>query len=321
MQLGITGCGYSSEAHLRNLSERPEISFRAFADIEKTHAREKRDEALDYGIADEGSKLYEDHMEMIDEERLDGVIICTPHCYHAEQAISALEEDINVLLEKPIATSTDEVDEIRQALGDTDAGLQVNYQKRFQPRYQAAKEFIDQGKIGDILNLNAYRARDTYSGTFDTWRNDPQKAGGGKLIDLGNHTTDVSLWLVDQEPEEIKAVASNGGANVDMFSSVSAKLSEGTIASFNVSAKSPISKERIEIVGESGGVHIDKQGVRLYNEDSLEERINTQGRKPEINPDGKFVENIISGNFDDCIDQYARSVKLAEFAYEDIHND
>lgn len=317
LKFGLTGCGNIASTHIEEYEKYDDVQFVGFCDIEREKAASARSLAEDVGVTGTSTSLYENHSEMLQTEDLDGVIISTPHSYHGDHVITALQHDVNVLVEKPLAGATTEVDRINRELRRSDAGVLVNYQKRLLPRYQIAKEYIEEGNLGTLCNINAYRARDTWSSTFDTWRNDPDVACGGKLLDLGNHLIDATLWLVDSRPDEVLAVCDNKGANVEMFSSVSASLDDGTTASFNISAKSPVSKERIEIVGMEGAVTVDKSGVTLYSDNEVLEYVDTSEKPPEETPDDQFRRAILEGDFPEDLDGYKRSVELAERAYDD----
>lgn len=315
LRFGITGCGSISSSHVERYRKYDDVRFVGFCDTDRERATDTRRFADDLGVASEDARTYSDHEQMLRREALDGVIVCTPHTYHANHTITALEHGTNVLVEKPLAGSTDEVETIADVLEQSTAGLLVNYQKRYLPRYRIAKDFVENGKVGALCNINAYRARDTWSSTFDTWRNDPDLACGGKLLDLGNHLVDTTLWLVDGHVSSVRAICDKAGANVDMFTSVSARLDDGTVATFNVSAKSPVSKERIEIVGMEGGVTVDKNGVRLYTDDEVSRAIDTSDSPRRQTPDDRFRTAVLNDDFPETVDSYRRSIELAELAY------
>ena len=126
---------------------------------------------------------------------LDGLVIATPSALHAEQAIAALERDIAVFCQKPLGRSAAEVERILAAARQSDRLLGVDMSYRHTRAAQAVRDLVQEGALGrvhsvDLTFHNAY-------GPDKPWFYDPQRAGGGCLIDLGVHLVDLALWTLD----------------------------------------------------------------------------------------------------------------------------
>ena len=115
MKVAVIGCGGISSMHLRALKDNPDTDIVAVADI--------KPERADKAAAEYGAKAYYDFDELLNNEEVDSVHICTPHYLHTDMAIKALNKGINVLTEKPCSVSADEVEALRRA--QKESGKQV----------------------------------------------------------------------------------------------------------------------------------------------------------------------------------------------------
>ena len=114
LRIGIIGTGWIAEAHVDGYKRMPDVEIVAAADLipGKAEAFMER-----MGLGDADIKYYPSHKAMIDDKslNLDAVSICTYNCQHAPCTIYALENGINVLLEKPMCVTTEEAVEICRA--------------------------------------------------------------------------------------------------------------------------------------------------------------------------------------------------------------
>ena len=103
LKIGIIGTGWIAESHILSYKKMPDVEIVAAADLipGKAEAFMKR-----FGV--EGVRFYPSHKELIDNEELDGVSVCTYNAQHKEPTIYALEHGVNVLLEKPFTVTLDE---------------------------------------------------------------------------------------------------------------------------------------------------------------------------------------------------------------------
>ena len=134
MRVGIIGTGWIAEAHIEAYKRQPDVEIVAAADLipGKAAAFMKK-----FGV--EGVKTdYASHKEMLDDKslKLDAVSICTYNRQHAVPAIYALENGINVLLEKPMCVTIEEAAEIVRAEKKSGKVLSIGFQPRFDPNMQ-----------------------------------------------------------------------------------------------------------------------------------------------------------------------------------------
>ena len=147
LRVGIIGCGWIAEAHLKEYLNMPDVEVVAFADLVpgKAEAFAKKNGA--------GGRYYLSHADMLDNEELDAVSICTYNCTHAECAIYALNKGINVLLEKPMCVTTEEALAIRKAEKASGKVLSIGFQPRFSPNMKMVKKICQPGELGKIYYI------------------------------------------------------------------------------------------------------------------------------------------------------------------------
>lgn len=152
------------------------------------------------------SHIYSDYEQMLAAEDLDIVDVCTPNRFHAPPAIAALETGCHVMVEKPVATSADEVRAMIAARDKSQKLLCVVQNMRFSDEAIAAKRFVEQGGIGRAYWAKAeyLRARGVPAwGAFIS----EELSAGGPCYDIGVHVLDLALHLMGF-PEPI-AVSAN----------------------------------------------------------------------------------------------------------------
>ena len=196
LRAGIIGCGGITERRhgpmLASLSDR--VTVTALADL----AQERLDlMGRNLGVAPEN--LYTDWEEMLANEKLDLVHICTPHHLHEPQAVAAMEAGAHVFLEKPIATRLEEVDRMIAASERTGRKMTVGHNQLFSAAHRAAMEQIQAGAIGSVFLVRAEGLSGSHvvgRGISQQWRTEARAGGGGPLIDNGYHQVYTALNYV-----------------------------------------------------------------------------------------------------------------------------
>lgn len=192
LKIGIVGCGnIAMTKHLPNLAKyagRCEIV--AFCDIMESKAIAACEK---YGAP--GAKVFTDYRDLIKED-LDAVHVCTPNRSHSEISIAALEAGKNVMCEKPMAINAKEALAMVEAAERTNRLLTIGYQNRFRVDTQTLKKMADQGELGEIYMAKAHATRRRGIPTWGVFTNKFEQ-GGGPLIDIGTHSLDITLWVMD----------------------------------------------------------------------------------------------------------------------------
>ncbi|MBN1401262.1 MAG: Gfo/Idh/MocA family oxidoreductase [Anaerolineae bacterium] len=189
VRIGIIGAGgIARAAHIPGYRAQPDVEIAAICDVAPGKAAEA---AAQFGIA----RAYDGYADMLAQETLDAVSVCTPNYAHCEATLAALAAGCHVLCEKPIAMNLAEGRQMVTAARAAGKVLQIGLHQRFEPETQVLKRFIDVGELGSIYygEATALRRRG-----IPSWGVFTQKAlqGGGALIDIGVHSLDRTLWLM-----------------------------------------------------------------------------------------------------------------------------
>ena len=191
LKIGIIGCGgIANGKHMPALKQVPDVEMVAFCDIVEERAVKA---AKDYGTPD--AKVYVDYKELLKDESIDVVHVCTPNREHSFITIDALEAGKHVYCEKPMAKTYAEGKAMLDAAKRTGKRLTIGYQNRQTPQALYVKRACEEGVLGDIYYANAIALRRRAVPTWGVFLNEEEQ-GGGPLIDIGTHALDMTLWCM-----------------------------------------------------------------------------------------------------------------------------
>ena len=199
LNVALIGGGFMGKAHAMAYAAMPMFFWPAPAiphrkvvvDLTDGAAQEARDRL---GF-DEAST---DWKETVNRSDIDIVDICTPNDAHAEIAIEALKAGKHVICEKPLASTLEESVAMAAAARASIGTTMVAFNYRRTPAIALAKKFIDEGKIGDVINFRGTYLQD-WSADPDgplSWRFQKKIAGSGAIGDIGTHVIDLAHHLV-----------------------------------------------------------------------------------------------------------------------------
>ena len=193
---GIVGLGEIGQVHMRGLQGAPEVArVVAVTDLDPV----RRQICASTAGARECATL----AELLVDERVQAVSVCVPHSLHREVALAAIAAGKHVLLEKPMALSVAECDEIIALAARAGVRVGVSHNQLFYPPHVRARSLLCSGALGRPLLL---RMRLGIGGKFTGWRADPALSGGGLLFDAGVHRFYMARALCG-EVREIAAMA------------------------------------------------------------------------------------------------------------------
>lgn len=170
-------------------------------------------------------------------DQLDAVFIITPHNKHHDQAKACLEAGLDVLLEKPMVMNAEEASSLIEARDRTGRILVVAFQGSLSPRIQKAKSLYSSGKLGELRSINAILWQNWGKLNEDTWRQQPEIAGGGFLFDTGAHMLNTVREIAGEEIVEIAAWFENKGRPVETISAVIGRLGSGALITLHASGE------------------------------------------------------------------------------------
>ena len=186
LKVGIIGTGWIAESHIQSYKNMPDVEIVAAADLIPGKA-----EAFMEKFGVEGVHFYPSHKEMIDNEQLDAVSVCTYNTAHCAPTVYALEHGINVLLEKPFSVTTEEAVEMMRAEKKSGKILSIGFQPRGDENMQMIKKVVQSGALGEIyyIQTGGGRRRGIPNSTFI----EKSTGGIGALGDIGCYSLDVVL--------------------------------------------------------------------------------------------------------------------------------
>jgi UDP-N-acetyl-2-amino-2-deoxyglucuronate dehydrogenase len=260
--ISIAGCGKVAHLHAKAIGE---ITNARLSGV-WSRTRKTADEfANRYN-----TKSYDTVDEMIRENGTDLVIVCTPHPFHKEPAVSAALSGSDILVEKPLASTLEDCDEMIRICVENKVRLGVISQRRWYDPVRRLKEAIDAGKIGrpvlaSVVMLG-WRDRDYYDS--DAWRGTWDMEGGGVLVNQSPHHLDLLLWLMG-EVDEVYGLWRNLNhpyIMVDDTAVAIARFKSGAIGTIIVSnSQKPGLYGKVHIHGDNGAsVGVQTDGGSMF---------------------------------------------------------
>ncbi len=232
-QVAIIGTGGISDSHIQGYLQFPDkCRIVALVDIYPEKAIQKN---AKYGL---NARVYDDHRALLREGNFDLASVCTPPYVHAEITINLLAAGKNVLLEKPMATSLAECDQILRAQRASGKLLSIVAQNRFKTSNWNLKKMVARNLIGRIVHAQVdsfwWRGQNYYD---LWWRGTWAKEGGGCTLNHAVHQIDLFQWIVGM-PTELQAVIANvahTNSEVEDFSTAILRYADGGIGQITAS--------------------------------------------------------------------------------------
>ena len=191
IRVGLVGCGRISVKHFQAIEQfKSELRLISICDVDPVASEPF---SKKYGVP-----AYIDFEEMLKNESLDIVVLCTPSGLHASQAIIASGYKVHIITEKPMATKFDDALQMVQACDEANVRLFVVKQNRLNPTLQLLRRAIDEKRFGKIfmVQVNVFwnRGQEYYDqggGWRGTWEFD-----GGAFMNQASHYVDLLTWLI-----------------------------------------------------------------------------------------------------------------------------
>ncbi|SHK15590.1 Predicted dehydrogenase [Clostridium cavendishii DSM 21758] len=261
MKFAIIGCGRISYKHVEafvNNIEQAELV--AVCDVVKERAIEKKEK---YEASIEGSKVavYTDYKEMLQKEDIDTVTIATESGYHPEIAINAMNLGKHVIVEKPMALSIKDADDMIETAKKNNVKIAVCHQNRFNPAIQKLRHAVEANGFGKLINGTARILWNRNEGYYTQapWRG-TWELDGGTLMNQCIHNIDLLQWMMGGEIQSVYAECDtflrdiegeDFGAIVIRFKNGAIGIVEGTACVYPKNLE-----ETLSIFGETGTVCI-----------------------------------------------------------------
>lgn len=231
IQVAIVGTGNISNAHIRGLLEFPErCRIAALVDIYPEKARAAKEK---YGLKD--AAVFDSHEKMLSSGlKIDLVHVCTPPSCHAEIAIHSMDAGISVLVEKPMAPSLKECDEMLEAEKRNHVTMACIAQNRFRNIIYKLKKTVESGLAGKIRCAHVDSLWWRGHCYYDLWwRGTWEKEGGGPTLNHAVHHIDMINWIQGGLPEEVTSMLANvmhDNSEVEDLSFAALRYGDGSVA-------------------------------------------------------------------------------------------
>jgi len=172
-------------------------------------------------------------------DRLDAVLISTPHIHHLAHATACLEAGLDVLLEKPMVMNTAEAKSLIEIRDRTGGLLVVAFTGSLSPQIQTAAQILRSGELGQLLNISASVWGGWGIQHYGTWRQQPEISGGGFMFDTGAHLLNTVADLAGEDFLEVAAWLDNHGRPVEVLGVAMARLESGVLVTLNGCGETP----------------------------------------------------------------------------------
>jgi predicted dehydrogenase len=204
LRLAVLGHGFISDLHCQ-------AARSAGAEVVIVAGRD-HDRVAGFAANHHIERFTADWREAVSAKDVDAVVIGTPNAQHCEQALAAIAHNKHVLIDKPMATTVAEAQQIADAAGRADRTVLVGHMWRYRNEVIAARDLIMSGEVGRPVRTRGYGIHAGWGPSG--WFVDPSLSGGGALIDMGIHAIDTARFLLG-DPSPTKVMASIGTAYGD----------------------------------------------------------------------------------------------------------
>ena len=287
LRFGVIGCGLMGKAHAENILDGkiPGAKLTAVCDTDQ----KAREWATEKGIQTFGSST-----ELLDSGEVDAIIVATPHYDHPTIAMSAMDRNIHVLIEKPAGVFTKNVREMNEVAKTSKSVFAIMYQHRTNPMYQKMRQMVQGGELGELKRTSWtitdwYRPQAYYD--MGGWRATWKGEGGGVLINQCPHNLDLWQWICGM-PTKVTAFAHNGKWHtIEVEDDVTAyvEYENGATGTFVTTTADCPGTNRFEIMGNLGKLVYENDELVHYKLEMSEREFNSTNKIAFASPKSERI--------------------------------
>jgi perosamine synthetase len=312
-RIGIIGCGQMGEWHWEGYRKNPLVECVAFVDTDRARAEK-------FTVKTPGN-VYTDYLQMIKNEKLDGVSICTIPSTHKQIALDLMDAGISVLCEKPLATSSADAQAMVAKAREKNLVILSAFKFRFFDEVKEAKAILEKKTLGKILSFRLMFGG--YIPMAGTWFAKKELSGGGIIMDNGPHAFDLVRHLLG-DVSDVQARASRPQElAVEDTAQISCSLQNGASGTIDVSWTMPAPSDTyMEIYAQEGTLLLDFDGLsyKFKNWDEYKRIPNKRPAKQAFNEQLDHFVRCIGGAKPSVItiDDGLQAQILIEKAYQSL---
>lgn len=200
VKVGVIGTGFIGPAHIEAARRTFLAEVIGLADINEEVARCKAEQ---YAV----SRCYGDYRELLRDDDVEVVHICTPNYLHYEMSREALLAGKHVICEKPLAMNRKEAEELVELAEKKNLVHAVHFNIRYYPLAREAKQMVKGGQVGTVFAVHGSYLQDwLFYETDYNWRLEPELSGESRAIaDIGSHWLDLIEYITGQKVTEVFA--------------------------------------------------------------------------------------------------------------------
>jgi myo-inositol 2-dehydrogenase/D-chiro-inositol 1-dehydrogenase len=253
-KVAILGAGFITDIHMESYHR-----FIPEAEVVAVYAR-NFDKAKAFAKKYEIAQWFDDIDKLIAESGCEVVEICLPNYLHASATIKAAKAGKHIIIEKPLAVTLEEADEMIAVCKANNVKLMYAEELCFAPKYERARQLVKDGAVGDIFML---KQGEKHSGPHSDWFYDINLAGGGVIMDMGCHALGWFRWMLDHAKvtsvyATMSTVFHKGRTKGEDNSVIIVEFENGvTAVAENSWAKHGGMDDRCEIYGTGGVIYAD----------------------------------------------------------------
>jgi predicted dehydrogenase len=188
VNVGIVGCGMVGRRRAQHLAG-ARLVHCVDSDLQRASAVASHSAGCTFGA---------DWRQLLSHADIEAIVVATPHDVQAEIVRAAIDAGKHVLVEKPAARRASELEGLHERALTRNVRVRVGFNHRYHRAFQQARRLVDSGVLGAPMYVRARYGHGGRPGYSSEWRAQPERSGGGELIDQGIHLIDLARWFLGE---------------------------------------------------------------------------------------------------------------------------
>ena len=306
MNVLVIGCGSIGNRHINNLIK---------LNVGKIYAYDKDIKRLESAKNQFNINVLRDLDSGLIENKIDAAIICTPTCFHIQNALQLIDYGIHCLIEKPLSNGIKDIDKLIKLAQEKSTAILVGYNTRYSILMEKLKGILDEEKIGKVLSIRAscgyylpyWRPNEDYSTTYSA----KSELGGGAVLDF-SHEIDYVTWIAGRVDGIFATCKKLSDLEIDTedYAEVIMHHNNGIISSIHLDYLQANYRRSCEIIGSKGMIvwDLNKKTLEHHNLRDKEYHVFYEGINENINDTyikelKHFINLIENGSTTECLEE------------------